>query len=204
MEKKGLDFFMSENYSKLVVGEKYDRFKTEEVGVTFDWDNESGMIIVFRTNDVTDEFRNIFKENAPLDFRYCIIDNVCFFTVDVSGGRDVWNDFCFSTADDLYNDDNKLRIPSHIRVGSGIPLYLVGLNTHTGECVAIRQLGLPHGFSQCWLLWANMDEVKGMSSDEYNNIADRVYDKYDAYGLAKYAMSVSTNHSYNCYSVSAV
>lgn len=193
---------MSENYSKLVVGEHYDRFKTEDVSVSFDWDNENGMIIVFRTNDVTDDFRNIFKENAPLDFRYCIIDKVCFFVIDVSGGNDLWNDFCFSTADDLYTDENKITVPKNIRVGSGIPLYLIGLNTHTGECVAIRQLGLPHKFSQKWLSWANMDEVKSMKSTEYNEIADKVYDKYDAYELAKYAMSYSSDSSYYCYSVS--
>lgn len=192
---------MKENYSKLVVGETYDKFKTEDVSISFDWDNESGMIVIFRTNEVTDEFRDIFKEKAPLDFRYCLIDDVCFFTIDVSGGKDVWNDFCFSAAEALYTEENRIRVPKSIRVGSGIPLYLVGIDTHTGECIAIRQLGLPHVFSQAWLIWANSAKVRSMSVDEYNSIADSVYEKYDAYELAKYAMQYSNASKY-CYSVS--
>lgn len=192
---------MKEQYSKLVVGEKYDRFKTEDVSVMFDWDNDRGMIIVFRTNNVTNEFRNIFNEGSPIDFRYCIINKVCFFTLDVSGGNDIWNDFCFSTAKSLYTEENQVKLPEYLRPVAGIPLNLVGIDTHTGECIAIRTIGLPHRFSSRWLLWANDEEVRNVTVEEFNRIADEVYDKYDSYELAKQAAGKSSDKSTYCFSI---
>lgn len=176
---------MAENLLSLKVGEKYEEFKTEENNVLFEWDNTEGMLIIFRINKATDTQRARFLESYPFSFRFCILDNVCFFTINIEGG--IWEDMVFSPAPDLYKNV-VIEIPKTCDKDKGIPLNLIAFDTRTGELFQIRKIGLGHDFSQKWLDWANNEDTLNMKTDEYNRIAEIVYDANTSVDLARIAL----------------
>lgn len=172
---------MMNNLTKLQVGVKYDSFMTNENDVLAEWDNEEGLILIYRINGIRDNERTSVLEKKPFSFRFCIIESVCFFTLNIDGGY--WDDTPFSPV----AIKSKIKLPSPLSKSEGLPLTVMVFDTETGELKVIRRIGLGNDFSNKWLKWFCNEETIKLPLDSYISTVENTFNEYSSDELARLA-----------------
>jgi len=170
------------------VGETYDNLKTNENNVFFVWNNHVGMRLIYRVSNPSEADLAFFETGRPFEIRWWTYEGVCLFAFRF-GGINMWCESAFSPSPSLYVVGKSPIFPKKVNAGMGLPITITGINSSTGEVFGQRTIGLSHGFSEWWLLWANNQRKKFLSADRFNEIVDSVYDTHDASYIAEQAMA---------------
>ena len=128
-------------------------------------------VMEIRAFDRSQSFRISFSEEQGIGF-------FCFKV-----GKLPWSDCVFSPH--LY--DRKPQMPP-LEPGKGYALNLLHINSHTGELLSIRLLGLGHEFSCAFREWCLKNLERNMTPEEYQAAVRTVFQQFSTEDLAKKAL----------------
>lgn len=160
-------------YAVYTVGKKYGEWATQQDGYILEY-GENGFTLYCMLPNVSADERKQFSENKPIEVRYSIIADICFFCFKF--GDMPWADCPFSPA--IYKDAGRVVHFPMLHENEGYSLTVLLIDSATGELLYIRLIGMEHEFSAKWTEWAASVANVPMSREEYSGRVDEIYKSY--------------------------